>query len=249
MGRLNGKIAVVTGGADGIGFGTAKLFVNEGAKVIVVDIDEAGLKKAGPALGDAADPQICDVSNVRDLDALAAYIGGEYGRIDIVFANAGTARPEPFEDTSEENFDFTADVNFKGTFFTVQKLVPLMPAGSTIILNTSIQAIKAFPGMSVYAATKAAIRSLARTMTVELNPKGIRVNAVAPGYINTDIRRKVGMSEELIKEDDHRIETEVPMGRIGTPEDIAKAVLFLALEESSYITGVELAVDGGTSQI
>lgn len=249
MGRLDGKVAVITGGADGIGLGTAKLFAKEGATVIIVDIDQAALDVAVPKIQGVVDAQICDITKINNLQALRAHIEQRYGKVDILFANAGTAKTGLIEDVSEEDYDLTVDTNLKGTFFTVQKLLPLMPSGSSVILNTSIQAIKAFPGLAVYAATKAAVRSLARALTVELNAKGIRTNAVAPGYINTDIRRKVGMSEEMIREDDQRIQTQVPMGRIGTPEDIAKAVLFLSLDESSYISGVELAVDGGTSQI
>lgn len=249
MGRLNGKIAVVTGGADGIGLGAVKLLAQEGATVVVADIDKAALKAVASKIEGTVDAQACNITILRELDALRAHIERVHGRVDILFANAGTARTGQFEDMTEADFDFTVDTNLKGTFFTVQKLVPLMPPGSSIILNTSIQAIKAFPGFTVYAATKAALRSLARVLTVELAPKGIRTNAVAPGYINTDIRRKVGMSEDMIAADNQRIQTEVPMARIGTPEDIARSVLFLASDESSYISGVELAVDGGSSQI
>ncbi|MGE0773957.1 MAG: SDR family NAD(P)-dependent oxidoreductase [Sphingomonadaceae bacterium] len=257
MGRQTGKIVVITGGASGIGLATAKLFASEGAIVIIADLDRAALDAAASIIDGDVDALSCDVSRVSDLQALRAHIERTHGRVDVVFANAGSGRPGPFETTTEEDFDFTVDTNLKGTFFTVQTLLPLMRPGSSIILNTSIQSVKGFPGFTVYAATKAAIRSLARTLTAELGPKGIRTNAVAPGYINTDIRRKVGMSEEMIREDNHRLETEVPLKRLGSPaltavgepEEIAKAVLFLASEEADYISGIEIAVDGGTSQI
>ncbi len=249
MGKVDGKVVVITGGASGIGLATAKLFASEGAKVIIADIDRAALDAVTPAIDGDFDGLICNVSIVSDLEQLRSHIEKRHGHVDVVFANAGSGRPGPFEAVTEDDFDFTVDTNLKGTFFTVQALLPLMRVGSSIILNTSIQSTKGFPGFSVYAATKAAIRSLARTLTAELGPKGIRTNAVAPGYINTDIRRKVGMSEEMIREDNHRIETEVPLNRVGQPEDIAKTVLFLASGDADYLTGIEIAVDGGTSQI
>lgn len=257
MGRLDDKVAVVTGGASGIGLATAKLLAAEGAKVVVADVDKAGLDNASAATGAPIDAVLCDVAKIQDLAALQAHVRAKYGRVDILFANAGSGRPGPFEAVTEDDFDFTIDVNLKGTFFTVQYLLPLMRSGSSIVLNTSIQSTKGFAGFTAYAATKAAIRSLARTLTAELGPKGIRTNAVAPGYIATDIRRKVGMSEEMILEDNRRIDTEVPLnratspelGRRGSPHEIAKTVLFLASEEADYLSGVEIAVDGGTSQI
>lgn len=257
MTKLNGKVAVVTGGASGIGLATAKLLIEEGAKVIVADVDQAALDNVNMTIGQNADAFFCDVARFADLERLREHIERNHGRVDIIFANAGSGRPGPFEAVTEEDFDFTINVNLKGTFFTVQTLLPLMKAGGSIILNTSIQSTKGFPGFTVYAATKAAIRSLARTLTAELGPKGIRTNAVAPGYIATDIRRKVGMSEEMIREDNQRIDTQVPLdrsspselGRRGDPNEIAKAVLFLASAEADYISGIEIAVDGGTAQI
>jgi NAD(P)-dependent dehydrogenase (short-subunit alcohol dehydrogenase family) len=248
MSKLHGKIAVVTGGAAGMGRATAALFASEGARVVLADIDEAAAEAAARNIA-GADAVRCDITKVADLDALRAHVEAVYGRVDIVFANAGGGRGGMFEQVSEEDFDFTVATNFKGTFFTVSKLVPLMGAGGSIIMNASIQASKAFPGFAVYAATKAAIRSLARAFAAELGPKGIRANALAPGYINTDIRRRAGMSEEMIKEDDLRAQGSVPLGRIGTVEEVAKAVLFLASDDSSYITGVEFAIDGGVAQV
>ena len=173
----------------------------------------------------------------------------KYGRVDVLFANAGGGVPGSFEQVSEEDFDATTDTNFKGTFFTVQKLVSLMPIGALVILNTSVAGSKGIPGFVVYSATKAAIRSLARSLTAELSAKGIRVNAMAPGFIDTDIMRKVGMSEEMIEQMNKQAKTQIPMGRIGTSEDVAKTVLFLASNDASYVTGIELAVDGGSGQI
>lgn len=257
MGELDGKVAVVTGGASGIGLATAKLLTAEGAQVVVADVDQAALDATLATIGQNIDAVLCNVAKMADLAALRTHVRQKYGRVDVLFANAGSGRPGPFEAVTEDDFDFTIDVNLKGTFFTVQSLLPLMQSGSSIILNTSIQSTKGFGGFTVYAATKAAIRSLARTLTAELGPRGIRTNAVAPGYIATDIRRKVGMSEEMIREDNRRIDTEVPLdrgmppelGRRGSPHEIAKTVLFLASEAADYLSGVEIAVDGGTAQI
>lgn len=249
MGKVDGKVAVVTGGASGIGLATATLLASEGAKMVVADFDQTALDAAVPIIGGDVTTFRCDVSKISDLQALGMHIEKEHGHVDILFVNAGNVRPIPFEAVTESDFDFTVDVNLKGAFFTVHALLPLMRPGSSIILNTSIQSVKAFPGFSVYAATKAAIRSLARTLTAELGPKGIRTNAVAPGYIATELRRKAGWTEEMIRDDDLRIAAEVPIRRGGMPEDIAKAVLFLASDEADYISGVELTVDGGVAQI
>ncbi len=249
MARLDGKTAVVTGGASGIGLATAKLLAAEGAKVVIADLHQADLDAALPVVGGEVASHSCDISKISDLDGLRAFIEKKHGRVDILFANAGNVRPIAFEAVTERDFDFTVNVNLKGTFFTVQALLPIIPSGGSIILNTSIQSVKAFPGFSVYAATKAAVRSLARTLTAELGPRGIRTNAVAPGFIATALRRKAGWTEEMIHEDDLRIAAEVPVRRGGVAEDIAKAVLFLASEESDYISGVELTVDGGIAQV
>jgi NAD(P)-dependent dehydrogenase (short-subunit alcohol dehydrogenase family) len=184
---------------------------------------------------------------VADIEALRAQIEQKYGRLDIVFANAGTAKPGPFEQVSEDDFDFGVSTNFKGTFFTVQKLVPLMTAGGSVVLNTSIQDSKGWPGFTVYAATKAAIRSLARTLTAEPSAKGIRVNAVAPGLIDTDLIRKVGLSDDAVEQ--INAQAQIPLGRSGSADEVAKTVLFLASEDAAYVTGVELTVDGGRTQV
>ena len=249
MGKLDGKVAVVTGGSAGIGLATVKLFVHEGAKVVITGRDQAALDAAAQKIGDGVEAFRSDISKVADLEALGAYLKEQYGRVNVLFANAGGGRPGLFEQVSEDDFDFTVDTNFKGTFLTVQKLVPLMTAGGSVILNTSIQGSKGMPGFIVYAATKAAIRSLARSLTAELSGKGIRVNALAPGFIDTDIMRKVGMSEEMIQQQKAGAQAAIPMGRIGTADDVAKTVLFLASDDASYVTGIELTVDGGWVQV
>lgn len=249
MGKLDGKVAVITGGSAGMGLATAKLFVQEGAKVVITGRDQAALDAATREIGSGVEAFHSDISKVADLEALRARVEDHYGRVDVVFANAGGGRPGSFEQVSEDDFDFTADTNFKGTFFTVQKLVPLMAAGGSVILNSSILGSQGRPGFSVYAATKAAIRSLARSLTAELSAKGIRTNALAPGQIDTDIMRKVGMSNDMIQQVNAQASAQIPMGRTGTADEIAKVVLFLASDDSAYMTGVELSVDGGWAQI
>lgn len=249
MGKLDGKIAVITGGSTGMGLATAKLFVREGATVVITGRDQVALDAAVRAIGEGVEAVRSDISKLTDIKALRAHVERRYGRVDVLFANAGTARMAPIADMSEEDFDFTVDTNFKGTYFTVQQLVSLMPAGGSVILNTSIMASRGKPAFSVYSATKAAIRSLAQSLTAELGPKGIRANALAPGFIDTDIMRKVGMSEEMIAQTHAQSATEVPFGRVGTGDDIAKAALFLASDDAAYVTGVELTVDGGWAQV
>jgi NAD(P)-dependent dehydrogenase (short-subunit alcohol dehydrogenase family) len=249
MGKLDGKIAVVTGGSAGMGLAAAKLFVEEGARVVITGRDRAALDAAAAAIGRNVEAIGSDMSRLGDIEALKARIAEQYGRVDILFANAGTARPGPFEQVSEDEFDFGVDTNLKGTFFTVQKLVALMPAGGSVVLNTSIQGSKGWPGFTVYAATKAAIRSLARTLTAELAPRGIRVSAVAPGLIDTDLIRKVGLSDDAIEEINTQAHRQIPLARSGSAEEVARAVLFLASADAAYIAGVELTVDGGWTQI
>lgn len=249
MGKLDGKIAVITGGSTGMGLATAKLFVREGAKVVITGRDQATLDAAARDIGAGAEPLRSDISKLSDIDALKAHVEARYGRLDILFANAGGGRPVPLNETSEDDFDAVADTNFKGTFFTVQKLVPLMQAGASIILTTSMQDEKGIPGFAIYSATKAAIRSLARTLTAELGPSGIRTNALSPGLIDTDIMRKAGLSDDMIAAVKTQMVAATPLRRIGTGEDIASAALFLASTDSSYISGIELTADGGFAQI
>jgi NAD(P)-dependent dehydrogenase (short-subunit alcohol dehydrogenase family) len=249
MGRLDGKVAVITGGSAGMGLATARLFVREGAKVIITGRDQAALDAAKHSIGDGVDAVRCDNSNLADIESLRAHIEAKHSRVDIVFANAGGGRPGLFEQISEEDFDFIVNTNFKGTYFTVQKLLQLMTAGGSVVLNTSTLTTQGRPYVSVYSASKAAIRSLARSLTAELSERGIRVNAIAPGYIDTDQARKVGMSEEMIEQTKTQVHAQIPMHRSGTVEEIAGAVLFLASGDSTYVTGTELCVDGGWAQI
>lgn len=249
MGRLDGKVAVITGGNSGIGLATAKLFAREGAKVVITGRDPATLEAAAQSIGAGADAIRSDMTRMSDIDALRGHVERKHGRVDIIFANAGGARPNMFEYVSEEEFDFTVLNTFKGTYFTVQKLLPLMGAGGSIILNTSTLSTQGRPYVSVYSAGKAAIRSLARSLTIELTGKGIRVNAMAPGHIDTDQARKAGVSEEMIEQTKVQVHAQIPMHRSGTVDEIARAVLFLASDDSAYVTGSELCVDGGWAQV
>lgn len=249
MGMLDGKIALVTGGTSGIGLATATEFVREGAYVFITGRRETELAAAEAAIGQNVAAVQGDVSKTADLDRLFARIEREKGRLDIVFANAGVARYGAFGAITEELFDSIFDVNVKGLLFTVQKALPLMPDGSSIILNASIVASKGLPSNSVYSATKAAVRSFARTWTTDLKSRRIRVNAVSPGSIDTpglsDLLASSGAGQERAK----MIANSVPLGRFGRPEEIAKAVAFLASDRSSYVAGAELFVDGGFAQV
>jgi NAD(P)-dependent dehydrogenase (short-subunit alcohol dehydrogenase family) len=249
VGKLEGKSALVTGGNSGIGLATAKQFVNEGAHVFITGRREVELAAAVKEIGRNVTGVQGDVSNLGDLDGLFAQIKRERGKLDIVFANAGAAKFAPFGKITEEQFDTIFDINVKGLLFTVQKALPLMPDGGSIILNASIVASKGSPEWSVYSATKAAVRSFARTWTTDLKARRIRVNAVSPGFIDTpglsDLLAASGQGQQRRK----TISNVVPLGRFGTPDEIAKAVVFLASDDSSYITGTELFVDGGFAQV
>ena len=249
MGKLDGKIAVITGGSDGMGLATAKLFAREGAEVVITGRDQGRLDAAAQTIANGADAIACDISSMADIQALREFVERKHGRVDAIFANAGAARPNLFEYMSEEAFDFTVACTFKGTYFTGQQLLPLMTSGGSIVLNTSTLDTKGMPFVSVYSAGKAAIRSLARSLTAELIGKGIRVNAMAPGYIDTDQARKSGVSEEMIEQTKAQVHAQIPMHRSGTVDEIAKAVLFLASDDASYLTGSELCVDGGWNQV
>ncbi|QXA74094.1 SDR family oxidoreductase [Klebsiella aerogenes] len=249
MGKLDGKVAVITGGSDGIGLAAAQLFSQEGATVVITGRDQARLGSAGQHGGGKIDAVRSDISVMTDIEQLCAYVKTRYGHVDILFANAGVGRPRLFAQVTEEDFDFTVNTNFKGTFFTVQKITPLMASGSSVILTTSTLDQQGRPYVSVYSATKAAIRSLARSLAAELSDAGIRVNALSPGLIDTDQARKVGMSEEMIKQSNAHLHTLIPMHRSGTADEIARAALFLASDDSSYVTGSELCVDGGWAQV
>ena len=249
MNKLEGKIALITGGNSGIGLATAKQFVNEGAYVFITGRRDAELAAAVKEIGRNVTGAQGDVSNLGDLERLFAQIKREKGKLDIVFANAGVAAYAPFGKITEEHYDSIFGINVKGLLFTVQKALPLLPDGASIILNASIVASKGLSANSVYSATKAAVRSFARTWTTDLKDRHIRVNAVSPGPIDTvglnDLVASTGAGEQRLK----AISNNVPLGRLGTPDEIAKAVVFLASDDSSYITGTELFVDGGFAQV
>ena len=245
MNKLEGKIALITGGNSGIGFATAKQFVKEGAYVFITGRREPELAAAVKEIGRNVTGVQGDVANLGDLDRLFAQIKREKGKLDVVFANAGGAQFAPLGTITEEHYDSVFGSNVKGVLFTVQKALPLMSEGASIILNASIVASKGLPDWSVYSATKAAVRSFARTWTTDLKARRIRVNAVSPGLIDTPPWHSIEGAEERMK----TISSSVPLGRFGTPDEIAKAVVFLASDDSSYITGTELFVDGGFAQV
>jgi NAD(P)-dependent dehydrogenase (short-subunit alcohol dehydrogenase family) len=249
MGKLEGKIALITGGNSGIGLATAKEFVNEGAYVFVTGRRDAELAAAVKEIGRNVTGVQGDVSNLGDLDRLFAQIKREKGRLDVVFANAGVAKSAPFGMITEEVYNSIFDINVKGLLFTVQKALPLLPDGASIILNASIVASKGLSSVSIYSATKAAVRSFARTWTTDLKDRRIRVNAVSPGFIDTPGLSDLLASAESGEQPRKMISNSVPFGRFGTPNEIAKAVVFLASDDSSYVTGTELFVDGGFAQV
>jgi NAD(P)-dependent dehydrogenase (short-subunit alcohol dehydrogenase family) len=248
-GKLEGKVALITGGNSGIGLATAKQFVNEGAYVFITGRRETELAAAKKQIGKNVSAIQGDVSNLADLDRLFAQIRKEKGKIDIVFANAGVARYAPLGAITEDFLNSIFDINVKGVLFTVQKSLPLLRDGGSIILNASIVASKGLSSNSVYSATKAAVRSFARTWTTDLKDRRIRVNAISPGPIDTPGLSELLASSETGEQRKKMISTTVPLGRFGTPEEIAKAVVFLASDDASYITGIELFVDGGFAQV
>jgi NAD(P)-dependent dehydrogenase (short-subunit alcohol dehydrogenase family) len=249
MGKLAGKIALVSGASSGIGLATAKEFVKEGAYVFITGRRDSELAAGAAEIGGNVTGVRGDVSNLDDLDRLFAQIKREKGKLDIVFANAGTAIYAPFGTITEELYDSIFNINVKGVLFTVQKALPLLPDGASIILNASIVASKGLSANSVYSATKAAVRSFARTWTTDLKDRRIRVNAVSPGSIDTQGLRELLASSETGQQRLKMLSTSVPLGRLGKPDEIAKAVVFLASDDSSYITGTELFVDGGFAQV
>jgi NAD(P)-dependent dehydrogenase (short-subunit alcohol dehydrogenase family) len=247
--RLAGKVALVTGGNSGIGLATAKRFVGEGAYAFITGRRPRKLDAAVKEIGKNVTAIQGDVSKLADLDRLFAQIKKEKGKLDIVFANAGVAKFAPLGKITEEFYDSIFDINVKGLLFTVQKALPLLRDGAAIVLNASIVASKGFSSNSVYSATKAAVRSFARTWTTDLKNRGIRVNVVSPGATDTPGLRELYASSEAGQERKEVISQAVPLGRLGTPDEIAKAVVFLASDDASYITGVELFVDGGIAQV
>jgi NAD(P)-dependent dehydrogenase (short-subunit alcohol dehydrogenase family) len=249
MKRFEGKVAVLTGGNSGIGLATAKLFREQGAKVAISGRDQKALDEAVKIIGGDTLAVKADVSKLADIDKFFAQVAAKFGKLDALFANAGIAKFVSMSDTSEKIFDEIFDINVKGLYFTLQKAIPHLNDNAGIVLNSSVANSKGNPGMSVYSASKAAVRSLARTIGAELVGRGIRVNVVSPGPITTPIFERAGLSEAAIDEFSEGVKARVAMKRFGTPEEVAHAVLFLASSEASYITGVDLNVDGGAGQM
>jgi NAD(P)-dependent dehydrogenase (short-subunit alcohol dehydrogenase family) len=248
--KLEGKVAVITGGNSGIGLATARRFVAEGAYVFITGRRQAALDQAVKLIGRNVTAVQGDVSNLTDLDRLYATVREQKGRIDVLFANAGVGDFAPLGEITEEHFDWIFGINVRGLLFSVQKALPLLREGGSIILNASIASIKAPPAMSVYCASKAAVRSFARGWTADLKDRKIRVNTLSPGWIDTPIIEGNRLIQEQgVERFKSQVAALIPMGRLGASEEIANVALFLASEDSSYITGVELFVDGGQAQV
>jgi len=248
-GKLTGKIALITGGNSGIGLATAQRFVAEGAYVFITGRRQNDLDAAVKQIGKNVTAVQGDVSNLADLDRLYTAIEQEKGHLDVLFANAGGGEIAPLSSITEAHFDKTFNTNVKGLLFTVQKALPLMPEGSSIVLNASTSSIMGTPGLSVYSATKAAVRSFARNWTLDLKDRKIRVNAVSPGVVPTPAYSLMGLTEEQIQGFVANQLNTIPLGRVGTTDEIAKVVVFLASDDSSFVNGIELFVDGGMAQV
>ena len=247
--KLQNKVTVITGGNSGIGLAIAAEFSGQGAHVAIVGRTQDRLDEAVRSLGNGTLALKGDVSRIDDLDSLYSEVQRKLGGIDVLVVNAGVALPAPLEAADEAHFDQVSDVNFKGAYFTVQRALPFLNDGASIVLITSGANQIGFVNFSVYAATKAAVRSLARTFSAELAPRGIRVNALSPGPIATPIFDKMGLPQEQVDAFGKQISAQVPLGRFGAPEEMAKAALFLASSDSSYVVGAELVADGGMTQI
>ena len=247
MNKLQNKVALITGGTTGIGLATAKLFQTEGATVVVTGQSAANVAAAQKELGASATAIQSDTSKLADIDALMKQIRDKHKRVDIVFANAGVGAFSPIGQFDEAAFDRMFNINVKGLYFTVQKALPLMPDGGAILLNASVASIKGMAGGSIYSATKAAVRALGRNLGVELAPRGIRVNVISPGPVETPIFGKLGLPPEVAQQVQEHMIQSVALRRLGRPEEIAQAALFLASADASFVLGVELFVDGGVA--
>ncbi len=247
--RLEGKIALVTGGSSGIGLATAQRFAKEGAYVYITGRRQPELDEAVKTIGTSVKAVRADASILADLDKLFAQIKQEHGRLDILFANAGGGSFAPIGSITEEQYDQTFNTNVKGLLFTVQKALPLIPDGGSIILNASIVSVKGTAALSVYSATKAAVRSFARSWTTDLKDRKIRVNAISPAPIETPGLAGLAQTEEQRQGLYSQLASTVPLGRLGQPDEIAKAAVFLASDDASYVAGIELFVDGGAVQL
>ena len=249
MTKLNNKVAVVTGGSSGIGLATAQRFIADGAQVVITGRNQEALDAAVAELGERATGIRGDVANLEDLDRLFAQVQTQFGRVDVLFANAGIAPFVPFDAVTEEHFDSLFNINVRGLFFTVQKALPLLSERASVILNASVAAQSGIPNTSVYSATKAAVRSLGRTLASELSPRGIRVNVVSPGLIETPLLGKTGLSQDELDAFGEQVSQQTPLRRPGKPEEIAATVAFLASDDASYFTGADLVADGGMIQV
>lgn len=247
--KLNNKVAVITGGNSGIGLATAQAFIQEGAKVVIIGRNRQSMDEAVQSLGEQAVGIQADVANLADLDRLYATIKEQIGNIDIIVVNAGVGYARPLAQVDEAHYDQVMNINVKGAYFTVQKALTVLNDGAAIVLVASVASITGVPGLSVYNASKAALRSLARTFSAELVDRGIRVNAISPGPIETPIFGKMDLPPDIANKMGETIISRVPMKRMGQPEEMAKAILFLASSDSSYVLGAELFADGGMGQI
>ena len=247
MSKLQNKVAVVTGGNSGIGYATAQELINQGARVVITGRDQKAIDEATNSLGNGTVGFLSDQANLQHINELVEKVKDTFGTVDILFINAGVAALAPFEHLSEEQFDKNMDVNFKGAFFTLQKFLPLLKQGSAVTFLSSVNAYTGMPNTAVYAASKAALNSLTRTAAYELAPKGIRVNAVCPGPVNTPLFGKVGLPQEAIEQFAGAMQQRVPLKRFGASEDIAKLVTFLSSDDATFITGSEYVIDGGVN--
>lgn len=249
MGRLSGKTALITGGTSGIGLATAQLFLAEGAKVAIVGQDAERVAAAGQALGPEVLALRANVAKASDMAQVAAEVKSRFGQLDALFVNAGIAKPKPFSDVDDANIDSQLDVNFKGVIYTIQAVLPLLKNPSSVVLTSTALIDQGEPGMSIYTATKAAVRSLARSLSGEYAARGIRVNSISPGLIETPIYGKLDMPAEAVQAWAGQLLAKVPVGRFGQASEVAKAVLFMASDDSSYMLGENIMFDGGISTI
>ena len=247
MKRLAGKVALVTGGSSGMGLASAQLFAEHGARLVVTGRDPAALAAAASLLGEDALAVSSDAADLAQIDALMTTVKAHHGRIDVLFVNAGVARAAPIEQVTEADFDAQLDINLKGVYFTIQKALPLMAPGASVILTTSITNQLGSPNFSVYAASKAALRSLVKSLGLELIGRGIRVNAISPGPIATPMFDRLGLPDALAETKKRAIAEKSPSKRFGVASEIASCALFLASDDSAYIVGEEIVVDGGMS--